>query len=197
MRYQYVFFTLGAFILGILSTLILIESSLGMGSGSQTTYTTYTLSRNLDTESVEKGSSEQEQIELNLLARMGLGNEEKPSPYNWISEGDIHVYKDKVVIDISNAEWATFTDTNSMDPVLDFGANAIEIIPNSPQDIHVGDIVSYELSDSHGTIIHRVIETGFDEEGWYMRTRGDNNPRPDPSKIRFEQVRRIVVALIY
>jgi hypothetical protein len=47
------------------------------------------------------------------------------------------------------------------------------------------------------SIVHRVIEIGNDEDGWYAITKGDNNPTPDPWKIRFEWVRRITVAVIY
>ncbi len=101
------------------------------------------------------------------------------------------------MIEISNAEWAKFTDTNSMDPILDEGANAIEIVPQSYEDISVGDIVSYSIPNVQGTIIHRVLETGFDSEGWYAITKGDNIKKPDPYKIRFENLKRVVVAVIY
>ena len=43
-----------------------------------------------------------------------------------------------------NPEWSVFTDTNSMDPVIDSTSNAIEIIPKQAEDIHVGDIVAYQ-----------------------------------------------------
>ncbi|PLW80629.1 hypothetical protein C0585_01425 [Candidatus Woesearchaeota archaeon] len=120
---------------------------------------------------------------------------EKPSPADWISESRIKVYNDRVVILIDNPEWARFTDTNSMDPVFDEDSNAIEIVPKSPNEINVGDIVSFQYGED--TIIHRVIKTDYDEEGWYMITKGDNNQKADPTKIRFEQVRRLVVAIIY
>ena len=120
---------------------------------------------------------------------------EKVSPFDWIKEDKIHVYADRIVVDLPNAEWATFTDTNSMDPILDAGTNAIEVVPKSAADVHVGDIASYETE--YGTIIHRVIDTGFDAEGWYAVFKGDNNAMPDPGKVRFDQIRRVVVAIIY
>lgn len=122
---------------------------------------------------------------------------EKDSPFDWIKEDQIHVYDDRVVIELKNAEWATFTDTNSMDPVIDYGANAIEIVPKSTGNIHVGDIISYNSEYASGTIIHRVVEIGEDSAGWYVKTKGDNNHNTDPGKIRFSQVQRIVVAVIY
>ncbi len=120
---------------------------------------------------------------------------EKASPYDRIKEEQIHVYKDKVVIDIAGAEWAAFTDTNSMDPVIDSEANAIEIIPKSELEIHAGDIVSYDAGA--GTVIHRVVRTGYDDKGWYAVMQGDNNPLADPEKVRFSQVRRVLVMVIY
>lgn len=124
-------------------------------------------------------------------------SEEKPSPFENIKENQIHVYNDKVMIDLENAEWATFTDTNSMDPVFDKGNYAIEIIPKTSDEIRVGDIVSYKSQFADGTIIHRVVEIGNDENGWFARFKGDNNSAVDPGKVRFSQIQRVVVAIIY
>lgn len=128
---------------------------------------------------------------------LGISSEEKPSPSERITEDQIHVYNNKVTFDIENPEWATFTDTNSMDPVLDKGAYAIEIVPKSVNEIQVGDIASYKSQFSDGTIIHRVIEIGTDEDGWFAKFKGDNNADADPGKIRFNQIQRVVVAIIY
>ena len=122
---------------------------------------------------------------------------EKNSPGDWIKEDQIKVYNDKVIINLKDAEWASFTNTNSMDPVLDEKTNAIEIIPKSSGNIHVGDIISYKSDYADGTIIHRVIKIGSDEEGWYCIVKGDNNQSPDPGKIRFNQIKRVLVAIIY
>ncbi|MEM4397868.1 MAG: hypothetical protein QW757_04570 [Candidatus Woesearchaeota archaeon] len=84
-----------------------------------------------------------------------------------------------------------------MDPVIDVGANAIQVIPKTEADIHVGDIISYVSDYADGIIIHRVIEIGYDEKGWYAIAKGDNNQRNDPGKIRFNQIKRVVVAIIY
>ena len=122
---------------------------------------------------------------------------EKDSPGDWIKEDQIKVYNDKVIINLKDAEWASFIDTNSMDPVLDETANAIQIIPKSTDDIKVGDIISYKSDYADGTIIHRVIRIGNDEKGWYCIVKGDNNQSPDPGKIRFNQIKRVLVAIIY
>jgi len=126
-----------------------------------------------------------------------FNNKERSSPSDWVEQNQIHVFDDKVVIDINNPQWATFTDTNSMDPVLDAGAHAIEVVPKSASQIKVGDIVSYKSEFADGAVIHRVVEISEDKDGWYFKAKGDNNPFQDPGKIRFEQVQRVLVAIIY
>ena len=122
---------------------------------------------------------------------------EKPGPANRISEDQIKVYDDKVVIEINNAQWAGFTDTNSMDPLLDENSNAIQIIPQSEDEIQLGDIISYESEQFGVVLIHRVVYIGEDEGGKYFIAKGDNSPEPDPEKIRFSQIRRVLVGIIY
>jgi hypothetical protein len=124
-----------------------------------------------------------------------LGATEKISPSDWISDRDIRMQSDGVFIKVDNPILAGFEDSNSMDPLLDSTANAIEVVPKTPEDIHVGDIASYDTKQ--GTIIHRVIETGTDEDGWYARFKGDNNPSPDPEKVRFKDIRRVAIAIVY
>jgi hypothetical protein len=123
--------------------------------------------------------------------------EEKISPYDRIRESQIHVLNNRVVIDIADPEWASFTDTNSMDPLFDYGSNAIEIVPKSSDELHVGDIVSYRSEYAEGVIIHRIIKIAEDEKGWYAVLKGDNNEKADPGKIRFDQIERVLVAIIY
>ncbi len=125
---------------------------------------------------------------------------ERASPSDWIAESQIYVYPNEVVLDIENAYWSTFTDTNSMDPVLDFGSNAVQIALDTPEKlakVKVGDIISHAPPDFDGRIIHRVIETGYDADGWYALLQGDNNPGPDPYKVRADEDVRVVAAIIY
>jgi hypothetical protein len=121
----------------------------------------------------------------------------RASPCDRIAESQIKVYDDKVVIEFKDAQWAKFTDTHSMEPVISSKSNAIEFVPQSEKDICVGDIASYSSGYADGTIIHRVVETGYDDEGWYALFKGDNVPYKDPGKVRFSQIRRVVVGIIY
>ena len=117
------------------------------------------------------------------------------SPNDHITEEQIKVYDDHVVLDVDDPVWSSFTDTNSMDPLLDAGANGIEIKPNSEEDIHVGDVISYK--SGNGVVIHRVIAIEKDEQGIYYVVKGDNNPIPDKEKVRFSDVQGILVAVVY
>ena len=132
-----------------------------------------------------------------VFAHDGSAIEELASPGDYVSEDAIHVYTDRVILDVSNPQWAKFTDTNSMDPILDEGTNAIEIVPQSPSDLQVGDIISYRSTTLDAVIIHRIISIGLDADGTYYTLKGDNNPGPDPERVRFSQIQRKVIAIIY
>jgi hypothetical protein len=119
------------------------------------------------------------------------------SPSDWVNEGQIGVYSKNVILDIKDAQWAQFTDTHSMEPVLSSRANAIEVVPKNVDQIKVGDIVSYESEYADGFIVHRVIQKSSDEQGVYFIMKGDNNDAQDPGRVRFNQIKRVVVAIVY
>lgn len=121
----------------------------------------------------------------------------KISPYNHIPEQNILFSKDQVIIKVNDPRWATFENTNSMNPVFDIGANTIQIIPKTADNIHIGDIVSYRSRYSDEIIIHRVVDVDYDDKGWYARMKGDNNLLKDPGRIRFNQVRSLTIAIVY
>lgn len=129
----------------------------------------------------------------NLESPFGL-TLEKASPSDWISENQIEIKHDMIIIRVENAKISRYADTNSMDPVIDRGSNGIEIIAESPEQINIGDIITYEKNGN--LIVHRVIQIGNDEKGWYCITKGDNNVSSD-GKIRFEDIRYITIGIIY
>mgnify|MGYP001605073255 CR=1 FL=1 len=123
--------------------------------------------------------------------------EPRPLPSDRIREDAVHVYPDRIVIDISGAAWARFAPTRSMEPVLGDSVNAIQVVPESSDQIKVGDIISFQLPGAEEVIIHRVVEIGSDEEGWFAVTKGDNNAQADPGRRRFTDISRVLVAIIY
>ncbi|MAG39121.1 hypothetical protein CMO90_03460 [Candidatus Woesearchaeota archaeon] len=136
----------------------------------------------------------QNQVSIPIKISSGV---ERLSPEDHIKEENIKVYEDKVIINIQNPQWAGFTNTNSMDPIIDEYANSIQIIPVKEEEIHIGDIVSYESDYAEGRIIHRVVFVEKDEFGTYYYIKGDNNIFRDPGRIRFEQIRRVTVGILY
>jgi len=116
-------------------------------------------------------------------------------PFDRIKEQNVHVAGDKVLIDLPGARWATFSATGSMLPVLGSTAHALQIEPSSPADIRVGDIISFHYEGK--VLSHRVIDTGTDKDGTYYLTQGDNNPLPDPVLVRFNQIDRVLVGILY
>ncbi|MBI5072870.1 hypothetical protein HZA99_03560 [Candidatus Woesearchaeota archaeon] len=130
-----------------------------------------------------------------LNSMLTFSSAEIMSPQDHISEDAIHVSDANVVLDIPHAQWSSFTDTNSMDPLLDVGANGIEIIPHSADDIHLGDVISYQSGSD--MVIHRVIGIDSDDSGIYYTIKGDNNPIADNVRVRFADVSGILVAVVY
>lgn len=128
---------------------------------------------------------------LNDMDKIG----EKDSPQDWITQDKILVYENKVVINETNLSWASYSNTNSMDPVLDENANGLYKKINSEEELKVGDIISYVYGNS--TIVHRIIFIGQDNFGWYCITKGDNNAKQDPEKIRPYDINSVLVAIIY
>ncbi|MDH3353501.1 MAG: hypothetical protein OEL87_03570 [Nanoarchaeota archaeon] len=115
-------------------------------------------------------------------------------PSNWISEDNITVFKDMIVLRVLNATISDYADTGSMKPLLDKGANGIRITPKNENEINVGDIVSYKFKDI--LVVHRVVEKGTDDKGIYFITQGDNNILSD-GKIRFDDIEYVTIGIIW
>ena len=141
--------------------------------------------------------------EIPFLKNFGFTNlSYNSAPFDFIKENQIEVYNDRIIIRIENASIGSYAPTGSMRPILDKDSNGIRIVPKSENDIHIGDIISFENSSLEKTsekselIIHRVIEKGIDEDGVYFITKGDNNNIND-GKIRFNQIKYLTIGMIW
>src|SRR3989344_3990979 len=113
---------------------------------------------------------------------------ERASPADRINESHIRRYKSEIHLKLRNTTIADFNETNSMDPLIDSGAQGIQLTVESVGDIQIGDIVAYEpLEEPSEIVLHRVVEIGEDGNGWYAITKGDNNAFADYGKVRFNQ----------
>lgn len=121
-------------------------------------------------------------------------SQEKQPPSNYINESQIEIQDSKIIITIENTSIGRFANTSSMMPSINENSNSIRIVPGKPEQIHVGDIITFEQDNI--LIVHRVVELGYDMEGWYAITKGDNTAESD-GKIRFEQIRYIMIGILY
>lgn len=121
------------------------------------------------------------------------------APKDRVSEDQIYVLKDKIEVIVPNAEWSSYEPTGSMEPVLTDTANGLYVLPKGPEDIQVGDIVAYTLGDGQSKdIVHRVIEITKDENGnYYYTTKGDANPVADPDPVPYQNIKRILIGILY
>lgn len=116
------------------------------------------------------------------------------APSDWVSEDEIYLTDEVVIIGVKGASISRYAPTGSMRPIFDEGANGIRIVPRSPKEIEEGDIVSFRRGNN--LIVHRVVEKGIDELGVYYITRGDNNLVKD-GKIRFEDIEFVTIGVIW
>jgi len=118
---------------------------------------------------------------------------EKSHPLDRIRENQIKLFPDKIVIYINNSNLVSYSDTHSMNPTIDYTTKGIEIVPTNPEQIQVGDIIAFR--DGSDVISHRVVSIDYDEQGWFCKVKGDNDPIKE--KVRFSQIIGVVVVLIY
>ncbi len=122
---------------------------------------------------------------------------ERASPSQYVTSDNVEVYSDHVTVNVKDAAWAEYADTNSMDPVLDSGAKGIEIMPKEESELSAGDIVSYVPSGSSDLIVHRIVNISQDNLGTFYTLKGDNNSSSDPEKVRFNQIKYKTIMIIY
>lgn len=133
---------------------------------------------------------------------IGIAPLTNANTFNQVLEPTVRVPQDKIQLSDSSARihvpelrWATIADTGSMKPTLTKNTHVLQIEPTSTDELAEGDIISFAYKNK--IIIHRIIKIGTDETGWYAITKGDNNPVSDPEKVRFNQIDRVVVGIIY
>jgi hypothetical protein len=123
------------------------------------------------------------------------GSSSKPQPGDRVSYENIQTTNHDVDIEIENPVIVAVANTGSMLPTFGENANLIEIVPKSSSELKLGDIASYQ--NGNDVIVHRIVELGNDDQGWYAKFKGDNNPFNDPDKVRWSQMKRLVVGIIY
>ncbi len=115
-------------------------------------------------------------------------------PKSRIHEMDFSVFDNKLVLNSKKKlKFGKIEDTHSMEPTLWKGVYTIEIEEDKDK-LKEGDIISFK-STSGSNLIHRIVEIGEDEKGWFARTKGDNNKKIDPEFVRENQLIGVVVGV--
>ena len=108
-----------------------------------------------------------------------------------------------ILVGIILAQHLNVVVSGSMEPVFYRGdvvviekTNLFGIQELNPSDLKVGDIVIYNATWFPEPVIHRIIsiQTGSDGQTYYV-TKGDNNPKPDPSLVSTGQIQAKVVSI--
>jgi len=146
---------------------------------------------------LEEGLVNKERMIDYLMKRLNMSVEVESSPFKRISRDDIRIYNDRIIMYVNKAFAAGFARSRSMYPFINENVFALEVKPKSQDELRVGDVIGFESKTFNTSIIHRIIDIGEDEQGWYAITKGDNNPVPDPGKVRFEDISGVLVGLIY
>jgi signal peptidase len=108
-----------------------------------------------------------------------------------------------ILVGIVLAQHLNVVVSGSMEPVFYRGdvvviekSNFIGLQEINPSDLKVGDIVIYNATWFPEPVIHRIIsiQEGSDGQKYYV-TKGDNNPKADPSLVSVNQVQAKVVSI--
>lgn len=137
--------------------------------------------------------STEKPLSINGLVLLN-GQTSANAPSDWVKEENIRVYGDKIILNVKGASISSYADTGSMKPLLDENSNGIRIVPENAGQIKIGDIVSYEKDGS--LIVHRVIEKGQDDKGFWFVTKGDNNDSAD-GKIYFSDIKYVTIGVLW
>lgn len=129
----------------------------------------------------------------NLLKR------EKPSPRDIVAHSDISYNESTHTVRIRGIKpdvWlTTVADTNSMDPTVDAGHTCILTNNFDHSNLAIGDIIVY--AGPRGYILHRITRITEDGGKRHYRVRGDNNFFADPYVLVDENIKWLLVGIIY
>lgn len=117
-------------------------------------------------------------------------------PSDTIKQEQINVYTDRVVIEQEGIMFAPVADSYSMGDLLPPGSHTLEIKVKDYSDVKIGDVISFYEPSVDKVIMHKVVDINSDESGWYCITKGTNNRREDPWKVRINNIKGKLVGVL-
>ena len=130
-------------------------------------------------------------------------NENVPvSPCSRVNFGDVITYTNQVNIQSSDIVKGKVAGTGSMLPAISPSATVLYKKTNNVDDLCLGDIVVYDKTQCNpngisNTTIHRIVSKDIDDIGIYYTVKGDNNKAIDNCKIRLDDIKLVVVGILY
>ena len=130
------------------------------------------------------------------------------SSCNKISIDDVVTYKSQTIINKEDISKGRVQGTGSMLPIIPPHATILYVVPKNEEEICVGDVVYYTPTQEdcgwlvkydikYDAVLHRVIEKRIDTDGEYFLLKGDSNGGQDPCKVRFKNIKQVMVGIIY
>lgn len=119
-------------------------------------------------------------------------NNKGHTPKDRVDEKDIQLRHDKVIIKLSEASLSTLEDANSDSSLFSPGTQGLVMNISSASELKEGDIVSYYSSSKGRMVFGRISKIGTDKQGWYAQLYSEGR-----LKIRFNQLNKVVVAVLY
>jgi len=101
----------------------------------------------------------------------------------------IEVFADEVKINYPGLTYAKVS-SNSMGPVITDKSVVFEKVPSSPDEIHIGDVISFYEPSVEKIVLHLVVEI---IDGSSYVTKGLANDDVDDWLVPFENVKGIMV----
>ena len=106
--------------------------------------------------------------------------------------GSIKVYPDEVRIEYPGLKYAK-VNSDSMAPWMTHDSVVFEKVPDSPDEIHIGDAISFFNPVENKVILHAVVDIVEIDGKIFYETKGIANPEADDALVPYENVKGIVV----
>lgn len=102
------------------------------------------------------------------------------------------VYADEVQIAYPGLRYAQVS-SDSMAPLITHDSVVFEKVPESSDEVHIGDVISFYEPSVDKTVLHMVIDIVEQDGSSFYRTKGTANPVADPWLVAFVNVKGIMV----
>lgn len=102
------------------------------------------------------------------------------------------VYPDNLQINYPGLKYAKVS-SDSMAPLITHDSVVFEKAPESPDDIHIGDVISFYEPSVDGIVLHMVIDIVQSDTTTHYQTKGVANAEADPWLVPYSNVKGIMV----